>query len=134
MIRTEDYLEGLEERIRDDFSEDDVTYKKLNKQKLSKSDFICRFLDFTVTYDVVFNKDVFDTATKEWLKYDNEDYECVKYFLMTSSQEYSLPFSMEDFINMTLDDFVAYQEKCSIICALLDEKRALYEEFNTFYE
>lgn len=134
MIRNEDYFEGLEQRIRADFEEDDVTYKKLNEKKLSKSDFINRFLNFLVDYDKVFNKNVFDTVVHEWLDYGKEDYDCIKYFLLTSSQEYSLPFRMEDFINMTLDDFVAYQEKCAKICALLDEKRALYEEFNTFYE
>lgn len=30
MIRNEDYLEGLAQRIRADFEEDDVIYKKLN--------------------------------------------------------------------------------------------------------
>lgn len=134
MIHNEDYLEGLAQRIREDFEEDDVTYKKLNIKKLLKSDFIDRFLDFVEAYDEAFDKNVFDTVVDKWLDYGKEEYDCIKYFLATSPLEYSLPFSIEDFVNMTLDDFVLYQEKCAKICALLDEKKALYEEINTFYE
>lgn len=108
--------------------------KNLNVKKLLKSDFIDRFLDFVEAYDEVFDKNVFDTVVDKWLDYGKEEYDCIKYFLMTSRSEYSLPFSIEDFINMTLNDFVTCQEKCAKICALLDEKRALYEEFITFYE
>ncbi len=126
--------ERFAEIIRADFEEDDVTYKKLNIDRLLESDIIDRFLGFVEEYDKVFGNNVFDTVVDKWLDYGKEDYDCIKYFLMASSSEYYLPFSMEDFISMTLDDFVLYQEKCAKICALFDEKRALYQEFITFYE
>ncbi len=126
--------ERLAEIIRADFEEDDVTYKKLNIDRLLESDIIDRFLGFVEEYDKVFGKNVFDTVVDKWLDYGKEDYDCIKYFLMTSSSEYCLPFNMKDFISMTLYDFVLSKEKCVKICALLDEKRALYQEFITFYE
>lgn len=126
--------ERLAEIIRADWEEDDVPYKKLNVEKLLESDFIDRFLGFVEAYDEIFDKNVFDTVVDKCLDYGKEEYDYIKYFLMTSYSEYSLPFRMENFINMTLDDFATCQEKYAKICALLDEKRALYEEFNTFYE
>lgn len=126
--------ERLAEIIRADWNEDEASCKKLNIEKLLESDIIDRVLDFLQAYDELFDKNVFDTATSEWLKYGKEDYNCIKYFLMTSASEYTLPFRIEDFISMTPDELAKEQEKCAKIFALLDEKRALYEEFLTFYE
>lgn len=123
--------ERLREIIRADFEEDDI--KRLNVERLLESDFIDRFLGFVEVYDKVSGKNVFDSVTK-WLSYGNEEYDYIKYFLNTSCFEYSLPFSIDDFISMSLDEIIEYQKKCAKIREILDEKRALYEEFSTFYE
>lgn len=110
--------ERLAEIIREDFAEDNVTYKNLNIERLLESDIIDRFLGFVKDYNKVFNKNVFDSV-ENWLAYHKEEYDNIKYFLMTSPQQYALPFRIEDFINMTLDDSALYQEKCtkaSIYC------------------
>lgn len=125
--------ERLAEIIRADFEEDDVSYKKLNVEKLLESDFMDRFLGFVEAYDEVFNNNVFDSVEK-WLEYGKENYDCIRYFLMTSRSDYSIPFTIEEFICMNSKQIIDYQKKCAEICVLLDEKRALYEEFNTFYE
>lgn len=126
--------ERIAEIIIADFEEDDVSYKKLNEEKLLESDFIDRFLGFVEAYDKAFNTNVFDSVSK-WLSYGNEEYDYIKYFLMTSHSDYSIPFTIEEFICINSKQLlVGYQKKCTKICALLDEKRALYEEFNTFYE
>lgn len=105
----------------------------LNVEKLLKSDFIDRFLGFVEAYDTVLNKNVFSSVEK-WLECGKEDYDCIKYFLMTLAPEYKLPFRIEEFIFMSPEELAKEQEKCAKICALLNEKRALYEEFLTFYE
>lgn len=128
-------FERLGEIIRCDFVEDDnLPDKKLNVEKLLETDFIDRFFGFVEAYDEVFNRNVFDTGVAKWLSYHNEDYDCIKYFLHTSSSEYSFPFSINDFTFMSIDEIIKSYEKCTRMCALLDEKRALYQEFNTFYE
>ena len=126
-------LERLSEIMRADFEEDDVICKKLNVEKLLESDFIDRFLGFVEAYEEVFNRNVFNTVTK-WLEYGHEEYDNIKYFLHTSSSEYSFPFTINDFTFMSFGEIIQSYEKCTKICAVLDEKRALYEEFNTFYE
>ncbi len=129
-------LKRLGEIIRCDFAEDNnlPPTKKLNVEKLLESDFIDRFLGFVEAYDELFDNNVFDTCVTKWLEYSHEEYDCIKYFLHTSSSEYSFPFSINDFSFMSLSEIISSYEKCTKICALLDEKRALYEEFNTFYE
>lgn len=123
--------ERLRKIIRADFEEDDI--KRLNVERLLESDFIDRFFGFAEVYDKVFGKNVFDSVTK-WLSYGKEEYDYIKYFLNTSCFEYSLPFSVDDFISMSSDEIIEYQKKCAKIREILDEKRALYEEFSTFYE
>lgn len=121
--------------LRTDFKKHaNFTQKKLNVDKLLETDFIDRFLGFVEAYDEVFNRDVFNTGVAQWLEYNNEDYDCIGYFLYTSFSEYAFPFNINDFTFMSLSEITQCYEKCTKICALLDEKRALYQEFNTFYE
>lgn len=126
--------ERLKEVIRAAWEKNDVSCKKLNVEKLLASDFIDRFLGFAEAYDKEFNNDVFDTATKKWLKSGEEEYEYIKFFLNVTAIDYRVPITIYEFVAMTPDEHNAFQKKCERICALLDEKRALYQEFNTFYE
>lgn len=105
----------------------------LNEGKLLESDFIDRFLGFVEAYEEVRGINLIDTV-EEWLSYNKKEYDNIKYFLQTSSTEYNLPFTIQDFISMSSNELIAYQEKCTKISALLDEKRALYQEFILFYE
>ncbi len=124
-------LEKLSGIIVKDFKEDNVPTKKLNVERLLESDFIDRFLGFIEEYESVCGINLFDTVS-DWLS--EEEYDYIKYFLNTTVSEYHLPFDIRDFIYMDYDKFIDYQEKCIKISALLDEKKSLYQEFNSFYE
>ncbi len=126
--------ERLQEIIKSDLKEDAVSCKQLNVKKLLASNFIDRFLSFSKDYDKEFNTDVFDTATEKWLKYGKEEYEYIKFFLNVTTIEYRIPITIYEFVAMTPDEHKSFQTRCEKICKLLDEKKALYEEFITFYE
>lgn len=108
--------------------------KKLNVKRLLASGFIDRFLGFLKDYDEMFNNNVLDTAVTKWLKHGEEEYEYIKFFLNVTTIEYQMPTTIYEFVSMSPDEHIAFQKKCARICALLDKKRALYQEFNTFYE
>ena len=106
---------------------------KLNAQKLSKSDFIDRFLGFVESYDKMYGSH-FLAIVSDWFlkkKYDN-----IWYLFNTSSSyfSYSLPFTMHEFIFMEPAQIAMYKEICMKICTLQDEEKALFQEFKLFYE
>lgn len=105
--------------------------KNLNVKKLLKTDFIERFLGFVEKYETVRDVNLFETAYK-WIS--TMDFDCVKSFLHTIPVEYSLPFTITDFVYMSYDDFLQFQGKSTEILALLDEKKSLYQELLSFYE
>lgn len=104
---------------------------ELNKEKLLSTDFIDRLIGFVEKFDAISRKNTL-SFVYEWL--DKEDYDYIKYFLLISSVETMLPFSLHEFAMMTPEKLIAFQEFYSKVSTLLNEKQALYEEFNSFYE
>lgn len=103
----------------------------VNVEKLLKSDFINRLLGFAERYDQVHSSNSVCNL-KRWI--DAQDYEHIKYFLLENPIELHIPFSMRDFISMDSSELAYYQELCTNISALIDEKRALKNEFMNFIE
>lgn len=103
----------------------------LNTQKLLNSDFIDRFVGFVEKYDEVRETNNL-ISVKKWI--DNGDYSYIKYFLHLSPMESMVHLSIYELLNLSVDDFNNLQDSCSKLAILLDEQRALYEEFLTFYE
>lgn len=119
----------LEEIIRADFKEDNVQF---NVQKFLESDFVDRLFDFAEEYEEVRDIKVLDSI-KSWLSKKNYDY--IKYFLNTTCIEYSLSaLDMQSIISMSYEEFKALQEKYLKIYKVLNQKKALYKEFCSFYE
>lgn len=119
----------LEEIIRADFKEDNVQF---NVQKFLESDFVDRLFDFAEEYEEVRDIKVLDSI-KSWLS--KKDYDYIKYFLNTTCIEYSLSaLDMQSIISMSYEEFKALQEKYLKIYKVLNQKKALYKEFCSFYE
>lgn len=116
----------------------DMTKAKFNVERFSKSDFSERFLDFNERYEDVVRsgepeaRDFAITAAKTWV--DNRYDYYIRAFLDVGAYEYRLPFSMDDFANMNVPEFLEARRKAKTMCAILAEKKALYEEFLTFYD
>lgn len=123
--------ERLAEIIRADFAEDDIPRKQLNVEKLLESDFLDRFFAFAEKYDNLLDSSVLETS-KTWIK--QNDYELIRYFLNCNSQEYSLPFTLREFISMNYNEFRKSQIFASDLYTILEEKKKLYQELNSFYE
>lgn len=82
--------------------------KNLNVEKLSKSGFSNRVLDFVKEYEKARNIKLYDTVA-DW--FIEEKYECIKAFLISKPRRY--------FAGMN---------------TLLNKKDNLYKEFMSFYE
>jgi len=104
---------------------------ELNKEKLLKTDFMNRFLNFVERFDLACNKNTLSFVQK-WIK--EEEYDYIKCFLFTSSIETMLPFSLHEFAKMKPEEFVALQNFYTKVSGVLHEKQELYEEFLTYYE
>lgn len=105
---------------------------KLNVQKLLESDFINRYLGFVESYDKIHGTHFFDIVS-EW--FEKKEYANICYlFSIPLYPSYPLPFTMQEFIFMDPAKIAIYKEMCMKICALKDEKKALFQEFNSFYE
>lgn len=104
---------------------------ELNKEKLLNTDFIDRFLCFIKKFDNVCRKNTLSFVQK-WI--DEEEYDYIKSFLLITSIETVIPITMHEFATMVPEKILAFQNFCSSVSALLNEKQTLYEEFNSFYE
>ena len=102
----------------------------INKEKLLQSDFLDRFLGFMESYSKYWSSYAIFLA-KDWV--DLEYYDEILSFLR-NEKELKVPFTMQYFLYMSIYDFECWQNRFSDMCSLLDEKKALYEEFLTFYE
>ena len=98
---------------------------ELNKEKLLKTDFTIRFLDFIRRFDSVCKKDTFYVVQK-WIK--EEEYEYIKFFLFTSPIETMLPFSLHEFAKLSLEEFIDLHNFYVKVSDILKEKEALYKE------
>ena len=105
--------------------------KLFNEHRFLRSDFRTRLFAYLEDYDNFFGNDVISSA-KDWLREGR--YDMVRYFLQSSSFEYALPFSLQEFVTMSAEDFAFYNDYACKKLALLDEKKALYKEYITFYE
>ena len=94
------------------------------------SDLYHWLLGFIEAYDRVYTINLMPTY-KEWLK--NGRYDCIRRFLDVTIYEYSLPFGLEFFNQMSVDNFILMQKETRRREALLDEKKALYQEFIEFF-
>lgn len=101
----------------------------LNTEKILNSDFIDRLIGFAEDYDSLRHSNCLEEIQK-WLK--DENYSYIRYFL--APDESIFTFSIYEFISLNANTFVYWQEFYTKLAILLDEKRALYEEFISFYE
>lgn len=119
----------LEEIIRSDLKKDNIQF---NVQRFLESDFVDRLFDFAEEYEEVRDIKVLDSI-KSWLS--KKDYDYIKYFLNTTCIEYSLSaLNMQSIISMSYEEFKTLQEKYLKIYKVLNQKKALYKEFCSFYE
>lgn len=107
--------------------------KKLNKEKILETDFIDRFLGFVERYD-----DIYDTnhsIDMEGHIASQNFYSIHKFIKPKISDSINFaPFSIKQFLSMSIEEIIHFQEYFSKIYSLIDEKKALYEEFLSFYE
>lgn len=104
---------------------------KLNVEKILNTDFTDRFLGFVEKYESIRSIQLLSTA-KKWV--ENEDFDSIKYFLHVTPVECYIPCTMHEFIFMDISYFEVFQNICTEISALLDEKKYLYHELTSFYE
>ena len=104
---------------------------ELNKEKLLNTDFIDRFLSFIKKFDDVCSKNTLSFVQK-WI--DEEEYDYIKSFLFITSIETMLPITIHEFTTMTPEKLLSFQNFYIKLSDLLNEKQALYEELNSFYE
>lgn len=105
--------------------------KKANTKRLLKTDFCDRLLGFAEKYDEVRGTSSYDNI-KKWINENNFD--SIKYFLDTYPVEYFLPVTMQQFVTMSYEEFLCLQSVYLEVSALIDEKKALYQELISFCE
>ncbi len=94
----------------------------LNLKEFYDSDFKAQFLEFTKRYDEVYSDNYYNQAVM-WLANYNFD-EIYKFLAPT---ELKIPFNIKEFIDMSSLQLIIYQDICSKMIQLEDEKQSLRE-------
>lgn len=93
------------------------------------SDFCKRFLDFAKRYEETKKNNILQTATS-WV--ETESYEYIMSFLKPDPYVSLLPFSLKDFVKMSPEEISTWQNNCTRLQNLLDEKESLYNELLSY--
>lgn len=110
--------------------------KKYNDESFRVDDYLNSdlskwILGFIEVYDGYFYNNAIQSY-RDWLK--KGKYDCIRHFLKTNIFEYSLPFGLEYFNQLSVENFKFIQEETKKVEALLDEKKALYQQFIEFFD
>lgn len=98
---------------------------------LNKSDFSNRFLDFVKRYEN-FRNVAHNSIFSSWVEENNYDY--IRSYLSASLTDDSVPFTLTDFVSMSGNQIAFWHDYCLELKYLLDEKKALYENLNQYYQ
>lgn len=106
--------------------------KSLDLSKFYASEFCDHFFKLVEKYDCVFSTNHCFEATK-WLA--SYDFDSIYNFLEnTIPSQFSLPFTFNEFIDMSSIELAAYQHICSKnLQEFIDEREILYSEIDSFY-
>ena len=93
------------------------------------SDFGKRFLDFAKRFDEIKISNLLQSATT-WVETAN--YEYIMYFLKPEPYVSLLPFTLKEFVEMNIEQISIWQNYCTRLQNLLDEKESLYNELLSY--
>lgn len=93
------------------------------------SDFCKRFLDFIQRFEEIKDYNLLQSATV-WVETAN--YEYILYFLKPDPYVALLPFSLKEFVEMNAEQISIWQNYCTKLQDLLDEKESLYNELLSY--
>ena len=105
--------------------------KTPNEGVLTDAFFLDRFLGFVEKYDEAFENQALPSAEK-WVS--EKDYASIGHFLRPNVNEsvFSIPY--QELANMSVESLTFLQQKAQKIAPVLDEQKALYEEFMNAYK
>lgn len=105
--------------------------KSLNFTKYYSSEFDNHFLEFMKKYDDAYSTNNYSQAVR-WL--GHYDFEAIYYFLKPTHSEVKLPFSIQEFVNMSNAQIAVYQSICLKRLELEAEKKNLFNELNLLFK